>query len=99
MASADVRLKVDEPQHIRFAHSPLSALGFTLVSAGFACVCWRFITDTPGMRWALVFRFGRSVADADRAWLANACRYAAVHGHMPQPTSVSPASRAASRGT
>ena len=30
-----------------------------------------------------ILRFGRSVTDTDRAWLADACRYAAVHGHMP----------------
>lgn len=54
MASADVRLRMDEPHRIRFAHSPLSALGFTLVSAGFTYVCWRFITDAPGVRWGFV---------------------------------------------
>ncbi len=51
MASADVRLKTDQPQRIHFAHSPVSALVFTLVSAGFTYACWRFITDAPGVRW------------------------------------------------
>lgn len=50
MTSADVDLKSDQSNRIRFAHSPLKAVLFTLISAGFTWVCWRFIPEEEPIR-------------------------------------------------
>ncbi len=55
MATADVKLKVDEPDRIVFAHSPGSAAWFTLISLGFTWGCWTFIPAEEGfVRWVFV---------------------------------------------
>jgi hypothetical protein len=64
---------IRERQPIRIARSPLSALGFVLVSAGFTCVCWYVIAEAPGEIFGLGYeRFAgqsrcisRKVNDAD----------------------------------
>ena len=50
MASADAPLRLDKPDRIRFAHSPLSALMFTVISLAFAWLCWNYIQDSQAIR-------------------------------------------------
>lgn len=62
MTSADVSLKSDRPSRLRFAHSPLKAAAFTLISLGFAVACWYLIRDEQVARmlftgFALLFVF------------------------------------------
>ncbi|NNC63235.1 MAG: hypothetical protein HKN84_00495, partial [Gammaproteobacteria bacterium] len=55
MASADVKLRLDGPTRIVFAHAPLSAAWFTLIGVGFTWACWRFIPIEEGIvRWVFV---------------------------------------------
>ncbi len=50
MASADVTLKLDQPDRIRFAHSPTGAFVFALIGAGMTWLCWRYIPDDKFFR-------------------------------------------------
>ena len=47
------RLKIDEPQRLLFAHSPVAAFFFTLIGAALGWVCW-VSADEGATRWALV---------------------------------------------
>lgn len=53
MASADAALRIDEPDRLAFAHWPLSAVIFTLISIGFTWLCWSAIHDSSLTRYAL----------------------------------------------
>ncbi len=54
MASTDITLKLDYEDRISFAHSPLSAFFFTLISLGFTWICWNFIQNEPTVRMFFV---------------------------------------------
>lgn len=51
MASADAALRLDEPDRLRFAHAPVTALLFAIVSFGFTWLCWTFIDDDAVIRY------------------------------------------------
>jgi hypothetical protein len=53
MSSADVNLKIDQPDRMRFAHSPPRALVFAVIAGGFAWLCWHYVSDAPVARYAL----------------------------------------------
>ena len=50
-SSVDAALRLDAPNRLRFAHAPLNALLFTIVSFGFTWLCWTFIDDEPVIRY------------------------------------------------
>ncbi|MDH3418167.1 MAG: hypothetical protein OEM78_01740 [Gammaproteobacteria bacterium] len=55
MAAAAVKLRLEEPSRILFAHSPLGAFVFTLIALGFTWGCWRFVPAEEGIvRWIFV---------------------------------------------
>jgi len=54
MATADVSIKLDEPNRIWFAHSPYKALVFLLIAAAFTATCWYAIQDEPMVRMFFV---------------------------------------------
>ena len=55
MAAAAVKLRLEEPSRILFAHSPLGAFVFTLIALGFTWGCWRFVPAEDGIvRWIFV---------------------------------------------
>ena len=51
MAAADVSLKLDTKDRLLFAHSPMRALVFALVSLGFTAICWFAIRDSDPIRY------------------------------------------------
>ena len=53
MASADVKLKIDEQHRLYFAHTPMAALVFAIVASGFAWVIWRFANDDGVVRYLM----------------------------------------------
>jgi hypothetical protein len=51
MASADVSLQLETQDRIRFAHSPLKAFFFALISVVFMLLCWFSIRDAEMIRY------------------------------------------------
>jgi hypothetical protein len=94
MASAEVSLELDTTERILFAHSPLKAFGFTLVSLCFTLICWFSIQDDATVRYgftvfSLLFViaglfgvFWRRVLDIDLIQR----RVRDVRGMWPNPT-------------